>query len=125
MSNGTVKKTKKSKKPRQKVNWLLAVLIVGVTLYVSFVIVDQHVKINNARAELSKIEDQIFTQTQTNEELKKVADAVDEAKENGKKNSGTVDTDDDAFADYVEKIARDEFDYVKNGEVVFVNIAGD
>ncbi len=112
MQTGTVKKTKKSKKPKQKVNWLLAVLIVGVTLYVSFLIVDQHIKINNARSELAQIEDKIFTQTQTNEELKKVADAV-------------ADDNEDAYADYVEKIARDELDYVKNGEVVFVNIAGD
>ena len=43
---------------------------------------------------------------------KKVADAVDR-------------NDDKAFSGYVEKIAREDLDYVKNGEVVFVNIAGD
>ena len=46
------------------------------------------------------------------EELKKVADAVEH-------------NDEEAFSNYVEKIAREDLDYVKNGEVVFVNIAGD
>lgn len=105
-------KARRTYKAKQKKNYLLYILLVIVTLYVLFMIVDQQIKINNARAELAQMEEKIFTQEQTNAELKKVSDAV-------RKN------DEEAFAGYVEKIAREDLDYVKNGEVVFVNIAGD
>ena len=75
-------------------------------------IVDQQIKISNAKAELAQVDEIIFTQKQKNSELKKVSDAVEK-------------NDDKAFSGYVEKIAREDLDYVKNGEVVFVNIAGD
>ena len=91
---------------------MLYVILVVVTLYVLFMIVDQQIKINNARSELNKLDDKIFTQKQTNAELKKVSDAVQK-------------NDEKAFENYVERIAREDLDYVKNGEVVFVNIAGD
>ena len=76
-----------------------------VTFYVLFLMVDLQIRISNARTELSQIEERIFTQEQTNAELKKVSDAVEK-------------NDDKAFSDYVEKIAREDLDYVKNGEVV-------
>ncbi|MBR2176508.1 MAG: septum formation initiator family protein [Clostridia bacterium] len=112
MQSKSVHRARRTRKSKHKVNWLLAVLVVGITLYVSFMIVDQHIKINNAKSELAQLDEKIFTQKQTNAELKKVADAVE-------------NNDEKAFAGYVEKIAREELDYVKNGEVVFVNIAGD
>ena len=90
---------------------LYAVLII-VTLYVLFMIVDQQMKINSAKSELALIDEQIFAQEQRNSELKKVSDAV--------KAGNTAD-----FEAYVERIAREDLDYVKNGEVVFINIAGD
>ena len=30
----------------------------------------------------------------------------------------------DSVADYIERVAREEMDYVKSGEVVYINIAG-
>ena len=101
-----VRKTKRSR------NILLYVVMLIVTFYVLFLMVDLQIRISNARTELSQIEERIFTQEKTNAELKKVSDAVEK-------------NDDKAFSDYVEKIAREDLDYVKNGEVVFVNIAGD
>ena len=101
-----VRKTKRSR------NILLYVVMLIVTFYVLFLMVDLQIRISNAKTELSQIEERIFTQEQTNKELKKVSDAVEK-------------NDDKAFSDYVEKIAREDLDYVKNGEVVFVNIAGD
>ena len=109
MQTGKIKRTKRVK---QKKNYLLYILLVIITLYVLYMIVDQQIRISNANDELADIEEQIFTQKQTNAQLKKVSDAV--------KNN-----DEDSFKGYVEKIAREELDYVKNGEVVFVNIAGD
>lgn len=109
MQTGKIKRTKRVK---QKKNYLLYILLVIITLYVLYMIVDQQIRISNANDELADIEEQIFTQKQTNAQLKKVSDAV--------KNN-----DEDSFEGYVEKIAREELDYVKNGEVVFINIAGD
>ena len=106
---GRAKRTRKAKKSK---NFLLYFLLVIVTLYVLYMIVDQQIKISNAKAELAQVDEIIFTQKQKNSELKKVSDAV--------KNN-----DEKAFAGYVERIAREELDYVKNGEIVFINIAGD
>lgn len=106
------KRARRTKKAKQGKNFLLYILLVIVTLYVLYMIVDQQIKIGNAKEELAEVEEQIFTQKQTNTELKKVSDAVK-----------TNDTD--AFEGYIEKIAREKLDYVKNGEVVFINIAGD
>ena len=108
-TSGRAKKTRKATKNR---NVLLYVIVIIVTLYVLYLIVDQQIRINNAKSELAQLEENIFTQEQTNEEQKKVADAVEH-------------NDEEAFSNYVEKIAREDLDYVKNGEVVFVNIAGD
>lgn len=112
MQAKTGKKAVRTRKSKNKVNWLFCLLAAVITLYVVFMIVEQHIQINNARTELAQLEDNIFTQEQTNAELKKVADAVQ-------------NNDEEAFAGYVEKIAREDLDYVKNGEVVYVNIAGD
>lgn len=106
---GGMKRTRKAKKSK---NILLYMLLVIVTLYVLYMIVDQQIRIRDAKAELAQVDEIIFTQEQKNAELKKVSDAV--------KNN-----DEKAFAGYVERIAREELDYVKNGEVVFINIAGD
>ncbi len=112
MQTKTSGRTKKTSKVNKNKNVLLYVIVIIVTLYVLYLIVDQQIRINNAKSELAQLEENIFTQEQTNAELKKVADAVEH-------------NDEEAFSNYVEKIAREDLDYVKNGEVVFVNIAGD
>ncbi len=112
MKAKTARRSRRSRKAKKSRNILLYVIMIIVTFYVLFLMVDLQIRISNARTELSKIEERIFTQEQTNSELKKVSDAVEK-------------NDDKAFSGYVEKIAREDLDYVKNGEVVFVNIAGD
>ncbi len=112
MKTKAVRRSRRTRKNKKSRNVLLYVIMIVVTLYVLFLMVDLQIRINNARTELSQIEERIFTQEQTNAELKKVSDAVEK-------------NDEKAFSGYVEKIAREDLDYVKNGEVVFVNIAGD
>ncbi len=112
MQNSEIRKPKRTKTSRQRWSVLLYILTAVVTVYVLFMIVDQQIKINNAKSELALLEEKVYTQEQTNAELKKVADAV-------------KDNNETAYEGYVEKIAREDLDYVKNGEVVFVNIAGD
>ena len=112
MKTKAVRRSRRTRKNKKSRNVLLYVIMIVVTLYVLFLMVELQIRINNARTELSQIEERIFTQEQTNAELKKVSDAVEK-------------NDEKAFSGYVEKIAREDLDYVKNGEVVFVNIAGD
>ncbi len=105
-------KPKLTKKAKKRRNWILIVALIGFSLYIAVTIVDQQIKINNARVELEELNNTISIGKIKNEELKKVAEAVD--------------SDDlDSFSDYIERVAREDLDYVKNGEVVFINIAGD
>ncbi len=112
MNSDTIHRSKKTRKAKKSKNYLLYIVLVVITLYVLYMIVDQQIKINNAKSELAKVDKVIFIQEEKNKELKKVADAV--------KNN-----DEKSYASYVERIAREDLDYVKNGEVVFINIAGD
>ena len=106
------RRSKRNKTKKSKWSLLIYILIAVVTVYVLFMIVDQQIKIINAKNELGILEEKVYTQEQNNIELKKVADAVKNNKEN-------------EYEGYIEKIAREDMDYVKTGEVVFVNIAGD
>ena len=112
MKEKSAKKSHRIRKIKNNRGILVYIVLIVITLYSLFLMVDLQIRIKNAGDELTHIGDKIFTQKQKNAELKKVADAVDR-------------NDDKAFSGYVEKIAREDLDYVKNGEVVFVNIDGD
>ena len=112
MKEKSAKKSHRIRKIKNNRGILVYIVLIVITLYSLFLMVDLQIRIKNAGDELTHIGDKIFTQKQKNAELKKVADAVDR-------------NDDKAFSGYVEKIAREDLDYVENGEVVFVNIAGD
>lgn len=101
----------KTKKIRRKTNWLLYIAVVAFVIYIAITIVDQNVKIRKAKEELSELDDRITIQNIKLDEMKNVADAAEK-------------NDLDSFSDYIEKIARENLDYVKSGEVVFINIAG-
>ena len=65
-------------------------------------------QINKRRAELEEIKDQITVQEIKNEEMSK-----------------TYNLSEKERSEYIEQIARDDLDYVKEGERVFVNVSGD
>lgn len=107
---------KGEKKPREKkrrswVYWVIYVTLVAFVLFVAVKIVEQNVKIQSAREELSELNNTISIQNIKLGEQKKVADAAEK-------------DDFDSLKDTIEKKAR-ELDYVKNGEIVYINIAGD
>ena len=107
-----LRKPKLTGKYKTRRNWVLIIALIAFSLYVVVTIVDQQIRINNAKIELEELNKTISLQNIKNEELKRVADAVD--------------SDDlGSFSDYIERVAREDLDYVKNGEVVFINIAGD
>lgn len=102
----------KTKKSGKKVFWLIYVAAVAVVLYIAVYVVDQHQKIQVSKDQLSELNNSISLQKIRLNELKSVADAAEK-------------NDYDSFAGYIERIAREQMDYVKSGEVVYINIAGD
>jgi cell division protein DivIC len=104
-------KTVKAKKTIKKTSILIYIFVVALVIYVAILIVDQNVKIRNAKETLSELKTKISIQNIELSELKSVADSVEKK-------------DYDSVADYIEKIARENMDYVKSGEVVYINIAG-
>lgn len=107
-----MKNPRRSRKAGSGKGWLIYLAIAAVTVSVFVTtIVDQQVKINNAREELAVLESQRELQELRNKDLEETVVAI--------KNN-----DDEACARYVEKYARKYFDYVKNGEVEYINTAG-
>ncbi len=102
----------KKRKHRTKSQWILCVAVIVFILYIAVTIVEQQIQISNAQEQLTAKQHELEIQKIKTQELKEIADAVD--------------TDDlDSFSDYIEQAARQNFDYVKSGELVFINIAGD
>ncbi len=96
---------------KRKTHWVLYIAVVALIIYVAITIVEQNVKIQNAKETLSLLDNKISIQKIELSELKSVADSAEKK-------------DYDSVADYIEKVAREEMDYVKSGEVVYINIAG-
>ncbi len=65
-------------------------------------------QLRSRRAELDELKEQLTVQEIKNEEMQKLYDST-----------GTD------FSALAEQIARDDLDYVKEGERVFVNVSGD
>ncbi len=78
------------------------------TLYAVVTLVNQQLKIAEKKEELAQIQDEIFLQEVKNDELNDIYNL------DGEENDA-----------YIERVAREEFDYSKQGERVFINIAGE
>ena len=83
-------------------------LIIAISIYVVFTLVNQQVEISAKREQLEQLKGEIVVQEVKNDELKQV-----------------YELEDDENNAYIERVAREEFDYSKQGERVFINIAGD
>ncbi|MBQ7504169.1 MAG: septum formation initiator family protein [Ruminococcus sp.] len=77
-------------------------------VYASYTIISQSVELNSRREELDSLNHQIEIVEIQNDYLETVKNYKD-----------------DDLSEYIENIAREDLDYVKNGERVFVNISGD
>lgn len=84
------------------------VAVLAFVAYAVFTLLNIHSQIKSKKDELKDINNQITVQEIKNDEMSKLYNYTDKE-----------------FSDYVEQIARDEFDYVKSGERVFVNVSGD
>lgn len=103
-----VEEIKLKKKRRSKGYLFLYVAIFGFTVYAAFTIISQHLEINEKRAQRDELYEQIEIMEIKNDDLKRVKHY------SGKK-----------LDDYIGKIAREDLDYIKNGERVFINVSGD
>lgn len=101
--------TKKQKiQKKKKKNIILYIALIGFSIYAVVTLVNQQMQINQKTAELEEVENSIMVQEVKNKEISKVYNSDD--KENAK---------------YIEKFAREEFDYANKDERIFINIAGD
>ena len=96
------------KKKRNKKFLILYVAAFAFLVYASFTIISQSVEINSKREQLKNLKHDIEIVEIENDYLNEV-----------KNYSG------DDLSDYIENIAREDLDYVKNGERVFIKISGD
>jgi len=104
---GKIKEVKTEKKKISKRFILLYIAIFAFALYAAITIITQHTKIIEKRAELAALQEELQIVDIENEYLEEV------------KNYTGEDLD-----EFVEDKAREDLDYVKNGERVFVNVSG-
>lgn len=87
---------------------LVAAVAVAFLIYSLITLIGIRSQLNDRRQELNGIKEQITVQEIKNDEANRTYTLSDEER-----------------SDYIEQIARDELDYVREGERIFVNIAGD
>ena len=92
---------------KRKNSFLLKIVLLIFVGYVVFTFVNQQMQINQKKVEYEQKVQEVAVQNIKNEEMSKVVNStVKESQE------------------YIEKIARENLDFAKEGERVFVNISG-
>ncbi len=107
------KKTRVASKSKRLIDNRFARAVISVVLivfafYVVFTLVNQQVEIARKKELLDHLNEEIVIQEVKNDEMKQVNEFDD--------------SENDA---YIERVAREEFDYSKQGERVFINVAGE
>lgn len=100
---------KEVKKPLLNLRYIvLSIVILVFTVYSVITLVDIYSQIAQKKSELEDINNEITIQEIKNEEMNELYNSSDEE-----------------FSQYVEQIAREDLDYMRQGERVFVNVSGD
>ena len=94
--------------PRRLIFVLVGIVAVIFVVYSVISLIGLQSQINERRGQLEEIKSEIKVQEIKNDEMSK-----------------TYNLSDDERSEYIERIARDDLDYVKEGERVFVNVSGD
>ena len=97
-----------NKTKRRLIYTLIGLIAAAFVVYSVVSIAGLQSQIRERRQELEAIKDEITVQEIKNEEMSK-----------------TYNLSGDERSEYIERIARDDLDYVKEGERVFVNVSGD
>lgn len=87
---------------------VLCVVVLFFAVYSVVTLVNLYSRIGDKKSELDAINDKIAIQEIKNEEMDELYNSSDEE-----------------FSKYIEQIAREDLDYIKQGERVFVNVSGD
>lgn len=103
-ANGTLTEIK-PKKQRKKKYILLYLAIIGFVFYAVITIMNQNVQIADKRAELNELQQKINVVEIQTQYIKKVQSYK------GKE-----------LSDYMEKIAKEQFGYIGEGERIFFNV---
>ena len=96
------------KRKKQRGSLLLKLAIFAFAAYIVFALVNQQVQISEKSQQLADLQEQVEIQKIKNEDMKHALNA-----------------DEEETKEYIERVAREDLDYAKPGERVFVNIAGD
>ncbi len=92
---------------KRKNSFLLKIVLLIFVGYVIFTFVNQQMQINQKKVEYEQKVQEVAVQNIKNEEMSKVVNSTDKESQ-----------------EYIEKIARENLDFAKEGERVFVNISG-
>lgn len=103
-----IKEVTPQKKKLNKKFILLYAALAAFIVYASFTIVNQSIQISEKKDELNRIDKQLQIVEIKSDYLKEIKNYK------GKE-----------LSEYMENIAREDLDYIKNGERVFVNVSGD
>ncbi len=95
-------------KVKKKSYILLYIAIFAFAIYAVITLVNQYVEISDKKQQLAELNQQISVQEIKNEDIQAVKNYTGEE-----------------LDDYIEKIAREELEYIEQGERVFVNISGE
>lgn len=87
---------------------ILSLLLIGVIIYAVIRLSSINGQLNAKKAELKDINDQIELQEIKNSEMEQLNNYSGEE-----------------LSNYIEQLAREQLDYIKPGERVFVNVSGD
>ncbi len=87
---------------------LLCFVVLFFVVYAVVTLVGLYSEIGDKKNELQQINNKITIQEIKNTEMDKLYNSSDEE-----------------FSEYIEQIAREDLDYIKQGERVFVNVSGD
>ena len=100
---------KQVKKPLLNLRYIvLCVVVLVFAVYSVVTLVNIYSQISEKKSELKELQGEITVQEIKNEEMNDLYNSSDEE-----------------FSQYVEDIAREDLDYIRQGERVFVNISGD
>lgn len=102
-----MKEIKIEKQKKKRKNKIIIIALAVFVMYASVTLINQQIQINQKTAIYDNLQDQIVIEEVKTEEIKK----IDESGQAGN-------------AEYIEKKAREDFDYAYRDERVFINIAG-
>ncbi len=101
-------KKESNKKPSFLRYVILCVVILFFAVYSVVTLVNLYSQIGDKKNELNEINSEITIQEIKNDEM-----------------SSLYNSSDEEFSEYMEQIAREDLDYIRQGERVFVNVSGD